>query len=308
MSSSDLKHGHDTMGASGVEHGHDLEAQVHYKLVEKLAASERRFRGLIEQQRDVVFSCSSEGVLEYLSPVAREVLDLDPESCLGKNLGELLHEDCPQGPEGLRGFLQGGSASDLPRLCLAVGDGSPRWVELRLTNRGLNPLVGTLHDVTEIVRNEEERAELHKQLIQRNDELSAQANSVSTLHRMQAMLTDISQEFMRNPSTDPGAMIVKALSRIGSFIGADRARVYYLSDDKKTWHGMYSWCVAGLKPDPEGGQGFSVDSFPWLLGALAEDRVVDVPRVSELPDEAVLEKELMKGVQSYLAVPMTFQG
>jgi PAS domain S-box-containing protein len=308
MSSSDLNHGHGVISSSGAEHGHDLEAQVHYKLVEKLAASERRFRGLIEQQRDVVFSCSSEGVLEYLSPVAREVLDLDPESCLGKNLGELLHEDCPQGPEGLRGFLQGGSASDLPRLCLAVGDGSPRWVELRLTNRGLNPLVGTLHDVTEIVRNEEERAELHGQLIQRNDELSAQADSVATLHRMQAMLTDISQEFMRNPSTDPGDMIVKALSRIGSFIDADRARVYYLSDDKKTWHGMYSWCAAGLKPDPKGGQGFSVDSFPWLLGALAEDRVVDVPRVSELPDEAFLEKELMKGVQSYLAVPMTFQG
>lgn len=308
MSLSDLKQGDDILGASGLEHGHDLDAQVHYKLVEKLAASERRFRGLIEQQRDVVFSCSPAGVIEYLSPVAREVLDLDPESCLGKNLGELLHEDCPQGPKGLGVFLQGGLSSDLPRLCLAVGDGSARWVELRLTNRGLNPLVGTLHDVTEIVRNEEERADLHKQLIERNDELSAQANSVSTLHRMQAMLTDISQEFMRNPSTNPGDMIVRALSRMGSFIGADRVRVYYLSDDKRTWHGAYSWCVAGLKPDPEGGQGYSVDSFPWLLGALAQDRVVDVPRVSDLPDEALQEKELMKGVQSYLAVPMTFQG
>lgn len=308
MNSSHLKHGQNAVEAAGIEHGHEFETQAHYELVGKLAASERRFRGLMEQQCDVVFSCSSEGVLEYLSPVAREVLDLDPESCIGRNLGELLHEDCPQGPEGLRGFLKGGSASDLPRLCLAVGDGSPRWVELRLTNRGLNPLVGALHDVTEVVSNEEERADLYKQVLDRNAELTEEASSFSQLLRMQAMLTDISQEFMRNPSTDSGGMIVKALSRIGSFIGADRARVYYLSDDKSTWHGVYSWCAAGLKPDPEGGQGFSVDNFPWLLGALAEDRVVDVPRVSELPDEALLEKELMKGVQSYLAVPMTFQG
>ncbi len=296
------------MSPSGSELSHGLATQVHYKLVEKLAASERRFRELVERQRDAVFSCSPEGVLEYLSPVAKETLGLDPQDCIGGNLGDLLHEDCPQGPENLRRFLQGDSASDLPRLCLAAGDGSPRWIELRLTNSALNPLVGTLHDVTGIVRSEEERAKLHTQLIERNAELRAQAVSLSERTNVQAMLVRISQDFVQASTIDPGAMIDKALSRIGSFMRIDRARVFYLSDDGETMQRTHDWYATGMDPDLERERDLDVADIPWLIGQLRAGRAIHVPRVRDLPAEAFGELKSLQGVQSYVALPMTSQG
>ena len=296
------------MSPSGSELIHGLATQVHYKLVEKLAASERRFRELVERQRDVVFSCSPEGVLEYLSPVAKEALGLEPEGCTGRNLGDLLHEDCPQGPENLRRFLRGASASGLPRMCLAAGDGSPRWIEMRLTNSTQNPLVGTLHDVTEIVRSEEERAELHTQLIERNAELRAQAVSLSERTNVQAMLVSISQDFVQAPMVDPGAIIDKALSRIGSFMRIDRARVFYLSDDGQTMNREHDWFASGMDPELDRPRALDVSSISWLIAHLRTGRAIHIPRVSDLPAEATGEKKTLEGVQSYIALPMTSQG
>ena len=296
------------MSPSGSELSHGLATQVHYKLVEKLAASERRFRELVERQRDVVFSCSPEGVLEYLSPVAMEAFGLEPEGCTGRNLGDLLHEDCPQGPENLRRFLRGDSASELPRMCLAAGDGSPRWIELRLTNSTQNPLVGTLHDVTEIVRIEEERAELDTQLVETNAELRAQAVSLSERTNVQAMLVRISQDFVQALTVDPGAMIDKALSRIGSFLRIDRARVFYLSDDGQTMNRAHDWFATGMDPESERARGLDVADISWLIAQLRAGRAVHIPRVCDLPAEAFGEKKVLQGVQSYVALPMTSQG
>ncbi|MAE46371.1 MAG: hypothetical protein CMJ86_05700 [Planctomycetes bacterium] len=256
----------------------------------------------------MVFSCTPEGVLEYLSPVAMEAFGLEPEGCTGRNLGDLLHEDCPQGPENLRRFLRGDSASDLPRLCLAAGDGSPRWIELRLTNSTQNPLVGTLHDVTEIVRIEEERAELDTQLIERNAELRAQAVSLSERTNVQAMLVRISQDFVQAHTIDTGAMIDKALSRIGSFMRIDRARVFYLSDDGQTMNRAHDWFATGMDPEVDRVRGLDVADISWLIAQLRAGRAIHIPRVCDLPAEAFGEKKALQGVQSYIALPMTSQG
>ena len=70
--------------------GNGLAAQAHYKLVEKLAESEHRFRELVELQRDIVFRCDGAGVLEYMSPAVQETLGLAPEACVGRPLEELV--------------------------------------------------------------------------------------------------------------------------------------------------------------------------------------------------------------------------
>ena len=87
--------------------GHGLAAQAHYKLVEKLAESEHRFRELVELQRDIVFRCDGSGVLEYMSPAVHDTLGVPPEACVGRPLEELVESADPDARRRARLILQG---------------------------------------------------------------------------------------------------------------------------------------------------------------------------------------------------------
>ena len=45
----------------------EVQAQIHYKLIESLSESERRYRALVERLRDPVLQCTLDGRLEYLN-------------------------------------------------------------------------------------------------------------------------------------------------------------------------------------------------------------------------------------------------
>jgi two-component system NtrC family sensor kinase len=40
----------------------ELNTQIHYRLIEKLSESERRYRELVESLREIVFKCDQKGI------------------------------------------------------------------------------------------------------------------------------------------------------------------------------------------------------------------------------------------------------
>ena len=56
----------------------------------ELAASERRFRSLVQNSSDVVILVDADAIVRYLSPSALSVVGVDPQACLGQPLSELL--------------------------------------------------------------------------------------------------------------------------------------------------------------------------------------------------------------------------
>src|SRR5450830_97295 len=59
----------------------------------KKSESADKYRGLVENIRDVIYELDSQGVVLYISPVIRDLLGYDSAEIVGKNFIELAHKD-----------------------------------------------------------------------------------------------------------------------------------------------------------------------------------------------------------------------
>ena len=62
-------------------------------IADALKENEEKYRDLVENINDVIFSADETGIVTYVSPVIRTVLGYNPEELVGKNFRDFLHED-----------------------------------------------------------------------------------------------------------------------------------------------------------------------------------------------------------------------
>ena len=70
-------------------HNHELEDRVRQR-TEQLAASEERFRSLVQHASDVIAVVDAVGVLKYVSPSCQQVCGHNPDELIGTPLSQLL--------------------------------------------------------------------------------------------------------------------------------------------------------------------------------------------------------------------------
>src|SRR5919202_5945430 len=120
----------------------------------QLAASEERFRSLVQHASDVITVLSADGVIQYISPSCEGVCGKSPAELIGARMADLLH---PEDASRAVGFLL--EAADPRSGMTAVEfrvrhrDGSWRSLEVLGTNllddRNVRGLVLNCRDVTE---------------------------------------------------------------------------------------------------------------------------------------------------------------
>src|SRR5664280_890772 len=59
----------------------------------KKSESAEKYRGLVENIRDVIYELDSQGVVLYISPAIRDQLGFDSDEIVGKNFVEFGHKD-----------------------------------------------------------------------------------------------------------------------------------------------------------------------------------------------------------------------
>jgi two-component system cell cycle sensor histidine kinase/response regulator CckA len=100
-----------------------------------LAASERRFRSLVQNSSDLVTIVAPDGTILYASDSAERIVGYSPPSLVGTSFLEYL-DQTDVGP--VRGLLQNGngkpSVSSPIEFTLRRADGSPVWLEAVGTN------------------------------------------------------------------------------------------------------------------------------------------------------------------------------
>ncbi|HEV8176332.1 MAG TPA: PAS domain S-box protein, partial [Gemmatimonadales bacterium] len=100
-----------------------------------LAASERRFRSLVQNSSDLVTILAPDGTILYASDSAQRIVGYKPDDLVGESLLSYLDES---GVSTLRDLLQNGhgrtNGAGPIEFCLRRGDGSPVWLEAVATN------------------------------------------------------------------------------------------------------------------------------------------------------------------------------
>ncbi|MFZ0391575.1 MAG: PAS domain S-box protein, partial [Calditrichia bacterium] len=117
-----------------------------------LQVSETRFRSLVENARDIIYSMKPDGKFSYLSPQFTNYTGYRPEEFEGKTLEPLIVNDKPLMPESRPGS---GSEGESHEYQIRHRDGSLRWfvsnsTDIRDDQQQIIEKIGIAHDVTEM--------------------------------------------------------------------------------------------------------------------------------------------------------------
>ncbi len=149
-----------------------------------LRVSEEKYRNLVESISDVIFEIDGRGALTYISPVIRNVVGYEAEDLIGRAFLEFVH---PEDSDLLiKRFSELTEGVEHPLEYRLVGKSG----EVRYVRTYTRPIIkdnifegarGTLIDITERKRMEEERLEMERKLlnVQKLESLNMMAGGIA---------------------------------------------------------------------------------------------------------------------------------
>lgn len=155
----------------------ELQLQIYHRLVDELAASERRYRELVEHLREVVFECDSGGSLIFLNQAWVEILGHPIKESIGHSIAEFLDEEDREPALASIMAREGRPAREPRELRFRHHNGDVVWLELstRTFEEGIElsavkRIVGSLYNINDRKRAREELQKAHDQLEVRVEE------------------------------------------------------------------------------------------------------------------------------------------
>jgi len=145
---------------------------------EALRGSEEKYRDLVENINEVLYSTDEDGVLTYISPVVESITGYSPAEIVGRSISEFIH---PRDLRRMRKRFEGIFSGDLRpnEYRVPTKRGEIRWIQTSsrpvMEGDRVVGVQGVLIDITERKRAEEERARLEAR-VQQADKMEALGN------------------------------------------------------------------------------------------------------------------------------------
>jgi PAS domain S-box-containing protein len=260
-----------------------------------LRENEERYRSLYNNTPVMMHSIDSEQKLVSVNDFWLKTLSYERHEVIGRRVTDFLTEASrPVALQvGIPKLFQTGSLSDLEvQFVKKNGDVIDVLVSALLKRDEQGKLLWSLAfllDVTE--RKRAERALQNRLAIEQ-------------------MISDISTRFINLSRQQSDEGINDALARMGQLAGVDRSYLFTFSEDYSQARNTHEWCAPEVSPQIQNLQEIKVADFAWVFPKLLCGETVYIPRVSELPAEATMERTVFQEeeIQSLLAVPLVFDG
>jgi signal transduction histidine kinase/ABC-type amino acid transport substrate-binding protein/ActR/RegA family two-component response regulator len=125
----------------------------------------------------------------------------------------------------------------------------------------------------------------------------------------ETLLFEMSSLFVSLTIKEIDGQISKALKRIANFVNADSSFVFRISDHGEKYLNTHGWSAEHLEK-MDIFRELDASSMSWWGDRLKRNKVITVPSVKALPDEAETEKQLIlaTGIRSFVIIPMSVGG
>ena len=122
------------------------------------------------------------------------------------------------------------------------------------------------------------------------------------------VISGISAKLIQTASNDLDNEINRSLEILGRFNQIDRTYIFDLDAENDLINNTFEWCQQGITPEIDNLQGIPFSFIPRWKDAFMRNEHIYIESVSELPDELILEKNVLEpqGIQSLVTVPMYY--
>lgn len=203
----------------------ELYTQIQYRLIEQLSESERRYRELVENLREIVFKCDTKGTLNLLNRAWTATLGYEVKECLNRSIGEFLCPEMVERWHSILGQLNRGEALTGEELRFKHQNCEAIWLELsaRLESGEIS---GSLTDITDRKQAQAALKEAYEVLEDRVKQLQIEVaereQAETTLRDSQEKLTQQTQQlelaFQRLKQTQAQLVQAEKMSSLGQLV------------------------------------------------------------------------------------------
>jgi PAS domain S-box-containing protein len=257
-----------------------------------LQQSEEKYRELVENLNDVIYTVDNTGVITYVSPAVDPFTGYASPEVVGHPFSDFIYEeDLPRLRESFQKILSGNTVSNEYRVVSKSGD--IRWMRTSsrpvVTKGQVTGVQGVLTDITE-------RKRVEDTLQYRLD--------------FEELIATLSTHFINLSPDEIDRGIHMTLENVGTFTGVDRCYVFLFNESYTSMDNTHEWCAEGIEPQKDQLQGLDVNPSEWGVRQLRNLEPLAIPRVADLPPEASADKTMFQagGIQSLICIPIVIGG
>ncbi len=255
---------------------------------EALRASEEKYRDLVENINDVLYTIDTDGTFTYISPAVESLIGYTPAEIIGQNFAGYIHpDDLRTAAESHQRVLSG--ESTIGEYRVIAKSGAIHWI--RASNRPIYEgelVIGTRGILTDITEQK-----LAQETIQRRLGYEQLLSRISSL----AVDAEDLQQFQDT-----------CIAAMGQTMAVSRAYLFEHHPETDTMVNTQEWCAEGILPQKQGLQGIPVSNAPWWVETLRKGQNICFRDIEDIPDEGAKEILRPQGVRSILVVPLFVGG
>lgn len=116
----------------------------------------------------------------------------------------------------------------------------------------------------------------------------------------------MSLQMMGLPVSEIRGALDMSLSRVGTFLNADRSYIFEFNHENSTMSNTHEWCQEGISREIDNLQDLPIDLIPHWIELLNRHEAVIIPSIEQLPESRLTEKTILQaqGIQSILVIPI----
>ena len=259
------------------------------KLLDQILDGERKYQNLLNSLNVGVAIVDLNETFIYSNKAGEEIFNVQAGGLTNRNLWDFLNnkhvetiiEQSKKRREGIKSKYE---------LEIVTASGEQRFIFVSgapyYNQQG--EFAGTLATFTDITQTKIREREIHRRL------------------KLELIISEISNDFVHLRKEYMDHSVNRAIRKIGSFAEVDRSYIFLFTEDGLFCNNSHEWCSVGIEPQIDNLQGIPISLLPWWMDKLKKYETIHIPLVSNLPQEANAEKEILEAqsVQSLLVIPL----